>query len=76
MPMKVLLDALSIAEQMGNMSSFSQMSGVETGMDTDDEIKQLQREIAEKEHKIQAKQVIIIMCHLFFSQILFIHQNV
>ena len=77
--MKVSLDALSIAEQMGNVSSFSQgnvssfsqMSGVETGMDMDGEIEQLQREITEKEQKIQAKQVIIIMCHLFFSQ----HQN-
>ena len=80
MPMKVWLDASSIAEQMenvssflqGNMSSFSQMSGVETGMDMDDEIEQLWREIAEKEQKVQAKQVLIIMCHLFFSQ----HQNV
>ena len=80
MPIKVSLDALSIAEQMGNVSSFSQgnvssfsqMSGVETGMDMDDEIEQLQWEIAEKEQKIQAKQVIIIMCQLFFSQ----HQNV
>ena len=75
MPMKVSLDASSVAKQMGNVSSFlqgnvssfSQMSGEETGMDMDDEIEQLQREITEKEQKIQAKQVIIIMCHLFFS---------
>ena len=64
MPTKVSLDALSIAEQIGNVSSslqgnvssFSEMSGVETGMDMDEEIAQHWREIAEKEKIFRPKR--------------------